>query len=136
MKTDIAGRKELEFLIDSFYKKVVKDPVIGHFFAHVNWERHLPVMYDFWENALFFTGGYAGNPLQIHQALHKRIPLSADDFKHWQDLFVSTVDELYKGEKADLAKQRAISIATVMQIKTLPTSEQISGFNKHYDLKP
>jgi hemoglobin len=32
-------------------------------------------------------------------------------------LFTATVDELFEGEKAELAKQRAISISTVMRIK-------------------
>ncbi len=119
MKTDIAGRSDLEILINRFYDKVRVNPVIGQFFAHVNWDKHLPVMYDFWENTVFYTGGYLGNPLQIHQAFHKKHPLNADHFKQWQDLFLSTVDELFAGEKAELAKQRALSISTVMQIKTI-----------------
>ena len=119
MKTDIEGRRQLEILIDRFYDKVKSDPVIGQFFAHVNWEKHLPVMYDFWENALFYTGGYRGNPLLIHQAFHKRAPLNSAHFKQWQNLFIDTVDELYIGEKAELAKNRAISISAVMQVKIL-----------------
>jgi len=127
MKTDILGRKELEFLIDKFYDKVKTDPVIGYMFAHVNWEKHLPVMYSFWENALFYTGDYTGNPLKIHQALHKRSPLSAPLFKRWESLFITTVDEYFKGEKADLAKQRALSISTVMQIKTFADGNEASS---------
>lgn len=119
MKTDILGRKELEALIDLFYEKVKGDPVIGIMFAHVNWEKHLPVMYSFWENAIFYTGGYSGNPLKTHQTLHKKSPLTPAHFTQWQNLFIATVDELYAGEKAELAKQRALSISTVMQIKTL-----------------
>ena len=34
-------------------------------------------------------------------------------------LFQSTVDELFTGDKAELAKQRALSIATVMKLKTI-----------------
>ncbi|MBX2906128.1 MAG: group III truncated hemoglobin [Taibaiella sp.] len=117
MKTDIIGKKEIEVLIDTFYDKVKSDPVIGFMFAHVNWEHHLPVMYSFWENTLFYTGGYTGNPLKVHQALDRKTHLTPEHFKEWQDLFISTVDELFTGEKAELAKQRALSISTVMQIK-------------------
>ena len=117
MKSDITGRKDLELLINSFYAKVKNDEVIGHFFNHVNWEKHLPVMYDFWENAVFYTGTYTGNPLLMHKAFHKKTPLTADHFTRWQDLFVATVDELFAGEKAMLATQRALSISAVMQIK-------------------
>lgn len=123
MKNDITDRKDLELLINSFYEKVKIDPVIGSMFAHVNWEKHLPVMYSFWENTLFYTGGYTGNPLRTHKALHNRCPLNTDHFKRWQDLFISTVDELFAGGNAELAKQRALSISTVMQIKILPTGD-------------
>jgi hemoglobin len=117
MKTDILGRKELEILINTFYAKVKSDPEIGLMFAQVNWETHLPVMYSFWENTLFYTGGYMGNPIKTHQGLHKKNSLNDGHFKCWVQLFVATVDELFEGEKAELAKQRAVSISTVMQIK-------------------
>jgi hemoglobin len=119
MKTEINGRAEIELLINAFYERVKTDPVIGHFFGHVHWDKHLPVMYDFWENALFYTGGYTGNPLKIHQAFHQRHPLSEADFKQWITLFTDTLDSLFEGEKAELARQRAYSISTVMQLKTV-----------------
>jgi hemoglobin len=122
MKKDIENRKDIEFLMNSFYEKVKPDPVIGYIFTDVmkvNWERHLPMIYDFWENSLFYTGGYNGNLLEIHRRLNKVIPLTTEHFKRWTDLFAATVDELFEGEKAFLAKQRAISISTVMQIKIL-----------------
>jgi hemoglobin len=96
------------------------DPVIGPIFTeqfHINWDKHLPVMYEFWDNALFYTGGYTGNPMQLHQHIHDKISLSADHFKTWLRLFTSTADELFEGPKTELAKQRAHSIATVMQVK-------------------
>jgi hemoglobin len=120
MKTDIEGRKDIERLINRFYEKVKTDPVIGFIFndiVKVNWTRHLPVMYDFWENTLFYRGNYMGNPMEIHTRLNRRTPLEAKQFKQWTGLFTETVDELFAGEKAELAKQRALSIATVMQIK-------------------
>lgn len=119
MKTDILGRTEVEELVNRFYDKVKVDPVLAPFFAHVNWDKHLPLMYSFWENTLMFTGGYFGNPLRSHQNFHKHSPLSEEHFVRWQQLFIATVDELYAGEKAELARQRALSISTVMQLKLL-----------------
>ena len=58
MKTDIRNRKDIEKLVNTFYDKVKTDDVIGYLFndvAKVNWENHLPKMYNFWENILFFT---------------------------------------------------------------------------------
>ena len=127
MKKDIENKKDIEKLVDSFYEKVKKDVMIGFIFTdivRVNLERHLPVMYDFWENSLFYTGNYTGNPMEIHRHLHRVIPLTAEHFRQWTHLFTSTVDELFEGEKAKLAKQRAISIAAVMQIKIIPSTKE------------
>ncbi len=117
MKKDITSRNNIETLVNCFYDKVKADDIIGPIFSNINWERHLPIMYQFWENAIFYSGGYNGNPLKTHQNLHKIFPLNQHHFEVWIQLFTSTVDELFSGEKAELAKQRAISIATVMQIK-------------------
>jgi hemoglobin len=122
MKSDIENRQDIELLINSFYDKVKEDTTIGYIFndiAKVNWQKHLPVMYDFWENTLLYSGGYMGNPMEIHKRLHQLTPLTTEHFQQWVHLFTSTVDELFAGEKALLAKQRAISISTVMQIKIL-----------------
>ena len=120
MKNDITNRADVEILINSFYQKVKKDPLIAFFFSEivpVNWEAHLPIMYGFWENVLFYTGTYEGNPMAIHKGIHQKCPMKMEHFQRWISLFTETVDELFKGDKAELAKQRATSIATVMQIK-------------------
>lgn len=132
MKKDIENRKDIQLMVNSFYEKVKADPVIGYIFndiVKVNWERHLPVMYDFWENSLFFTGNYSGNPLDSHKRLHKLVPLNAKHFDQWNKLFCLTVDELFEGAKASLAKQRAYSISTVMKIKIV---EEQADINKIY----
>lgn len=124
MKKDIERIEDIKLLIDHFYKRVIEDPLIGHIFTtsiKVNWEKHLPVMYSFWENALFYTGTYAGNPMVLHQRIHQVVHLTTQHFDRWILLFTATVDNLFEGEKAELAKQRAISIATVMKIKILDT---------------
>ncbi len=129
MKKDIENREDIVVLINTFYEKVKKDEVIGYIFndvAKVNWEKHLPVMYDFWENVIFFTGSYMGNPMTVHKLLNKKTPLNTDHFQEWIKLFSKTVDELFEGDKAELTKQRAVSIATVMQIKILHEHEPIS----------
>jgi len=122
MKKDIENRNDIELLINSFYNKVKKDTTIGYIFndvAKVNWEAHLPVMHDFWETVIFSKSTYEGNPMVVHQYLHERTPLNSDHFKQWLHLFTTTVDELFEGKNAGLAKQRAAGIAAVMQIKIL-----------------
>ncbi|CAN5381260.1 hypothetical protein BH11BAC2_BH11BAC2_08680 [soil metagenome] len=119
MKRDISNRKDIELMVNTFYTKVKKDPTISKYFTtviQVNWEKHLPVMYKFWENIVFSTGEYEGNPMKKHVAIHEKSPLSMNDFQQWTLLFNETVDELFVGEKAELIKQRAMSIATVIQV--------------------
>lgn len=120
MKADIKDRRDIELLINTFYEKVKVDSSIGFFFTDVvkvNWDKHLPVMYDFWENVVFHTGIYDGNPMEKHIDLNKKSPMKMEHFQRWMQLFNETVDELFAGAKADGIKQRALSIATVMQIK-------------------
>jgi hemoglobin len=122
MKRDIENRTDIELLVNQFYRKVTEDDVIGFIFSDIvkmNWEKHLPIMYDFWDNALFFTGTYSGNPMNLHKHLHHIRPLDSKHFSRWVDLFLETVDEYFEGEKASLARQRAISIAAVMEEKIL-----------------
>ena len=126
MKNDIKDRAAIQQLVDTFYTKVRADETIGYLFndvARVNWEQHLPRMYDFWENILFQTGGFKGNPMTAHVQLHQQSPLTAEHFARWQQLFLTTVDELFEGDMAELIKQRARSIATMMQIKVFPSND-------------
>jgi hemoglobin len=122
MKTDIQNRSDIQRIIDSFYSKVRVDDQIAYLFndvAQVDWEHHLPRMYDFWENILFQTGGFTGNPMTAHLQLNQKSPLTAAHFTRWLKLFNETTDELFEGDNAELIKQRAHSIATIIQVKIL-----------------
>lgn len=117
MKKDILNRKDIELLVVKFYEKVKVDKTIGHFFSEVvqvKWDKHLPVMIDFWENLLFFDNDYEGNPMSIHKTIDKKHPMKLKDFNAWTKLFNATVDGLYEGENAETIKQRASRIATIM----------------------
>lgn len=121
-RTDITNRRDIEQLVNQFYDAVKADPTIGFFFTEVvavNWEKHLPIMYDFWENVLFHTGGYSGNPMERHKKLHHQSAMKPEHFRQWVHLFTQTVDRLFSGDNAETIKQRATSIATVMQMKIL-----------------
>jgi hemoglobin len=107
-------------LVNKFYEKVRVDDTIGYIFEDifkVNWDIHMEVMYNFWESVLFYTANYTGNPMIVHRQINNVVSLTPEHFKRWLQLFHATVDENFEGEKAELAKQRATSIATVMQMK-------------------
>lgn len=120
MKSDISDRKDIENLVTCFYDEVKTNETIGFFFSEVvqvQWEKHIPVMVDFWENVLFYSGSYEGNPMEIHRRLDQKHKLTKEHFDTWTKIFVSTVNRLYEGEQAENIKQRAQNIATVMQTK-------------------
>ncbi|MFT3904581.1 MAG: group III truncated hemoglobin [Niabella sp.] len=120
MKPDISNRADIEKLIYLFYEKVKQDEVIGFFFSDivaVNWEKHLPTMCDFWENVLFYSGKYDGNPLATHRRINQLHPTNSAHFEHWINLFDEAVDSLFEGANADKIKQRSKAIAAVMQQK-------------------
>ena len=117
---DIQDREDIELLVDTFYAAVLKDDSINYFFtdvAKLDFDKHMPKMYDFWETTLFHTAIYKGNPMQVHKDLHDKSPLEKEHFEIWVTLFKETVDTLFAGARAELAKQRAQSIAMVMQLK-------------------
>lgn len=119
IKKDISNTEDIESLVYSFYDKLKKNEKLSRHFTHVNWEHHIPVMCRFWENTLFYTGNYSGNPMEVHKKMHARERFTEEDFSIWIKLFNETLDELFTGEKTELARTRALGIATVMRIKIL-----------------
>ena len=121
VKMDITGRDDIYKLVKLFYKKLMRDPEMKHFFEEFtdakNLEKHLVILVNFWDNILFYTGAYKKNAMQPHLALQARKPFIKKHFETWLFHFNTSVDELFNGEMAHTAKSRALSIATVMQIK-------------------
>ncbi len=120
VKHDIHDRNDLTLLVNTFYDQVRKDSRIGFFFDKVipvDWSKHLPLMVDFWDNMLFNTGSYHGNPMEMHHSIHAKHHLEANHFAHWIALFTQTVNHLFEGENAERIKQRAMGMATMIQIK-------------------
>lgn len=120
MKKDISGREDILQLMKLFYSKLLADDSISYLFtevAKIDLLPHLDTLVDFWDNILFQNDVYRKNAMQPHLTLHHQSPLHKKHFETWLRYFNQSVDELFEGEKAFLAKERALSIATVMQIK-------------------
>ena len=120
-------------MIASFYEKVKQDSVIGSIFndtIKVNWEKHIPVMSDFWETILLNETKYTRNAMGVHFELNRKIKLEEKHFNRWIKLFSQTIDELYQGEIAEMAKKRAHSIADVMLFKMNQENEGIAITSK------
>lgn len=117
---DIQNQDDLYLLVDAFYKKLLSDTSISYIFTEVvkiKLEEHLPILVTFWSQAILGTGGYTNNLTQIHLDINAQEYLSPELFKIWLNHFNATVDENFKGDKAEQIKTQALSIATIMQIK-------------------
>ena len=65
----------------------------------------------------FNTQGYRKNVMEVHQHIHQLSHIQKEHLDRWVHLFTTNVDEHFEGPKATLMKQRAQSIATLMDIK-------------------
>jgi hemoglobin len=120
MKHDILTRDDVKRLVDEFYIGVRKTPLLGKIFddvMSVNWEKHLPKMYDFWENILFQTGNYKGFPFAAHMPVNEKAPLTSQHFDVWLQLFHETIDRLFEGENANQLKIKSSTIKEVWSSK-------------------
>jgi len=121
----IAGRSDISDLVVAFYERAFRDELLGPVFvdiAKLDLDAHLPIMCDFWETVLFKTGSYRRNTLQVHTALHRKSPLTSEHFGRWLDLWTGTIDSMFAGEKAELAKTQATRIAWSMSRRLMGTS--------------
>lgn len=126
---DIKTRKDVEFLINEFYQRILKDKQIGYFFTEIvvlNWNKHIPIMYDFWESILFSTAKYKGNPMEKHLAINQKEKLKKAHFDKWIQLWESTILENFVGKNAEKAIEKAKQIGSLMQFKI----EQLESKNQ------
>lgn len=117
---DIENRNDIETVIALFYNGAFTDDLIGRFFTEVvplDLNIHLPIIANFWEAVLFGTHGYRKNVMEVHQHIHELSQIKKEHLDRWLHLFTKTINENFTGEKVTLMKQRAISIATLMDIK-------------------
>jgi len=121
MKTDIRTREDIHLLITQFYNRLLEDKNINHFFEDIiksnSLTHHLEIIVDFWEDILLNTVKYNRNAMKPHLDLNVKKQFSAKHFDIWLQHFNTTIATNFKGDKTELAKTRALSIATVMKIK-------------------
>lgn len=114
-KHDIRNREDVFTLVSAFYAKVQRNEEIGAFFNETikDWPEHLEKLTDFWETNLFFVSKFRGNPMKAHNDVDEQFNNSIEQrhFGEWLNMWFETVDELYEGDRANAAKNRARNIA-------------------------
>ena len=116
MQKDILDIDDIKLVVDSFYDKVKVDHLLGPVFnerIQNRWPEHLEKMYRFWQTVLLGDHTYFGSPFPPHAQL----PVNHEHFVKWMELFTSTVDDLFTGEKAAEAKWRAAKMAEMFEMK-------------------
>ena len=115
---DIETRSDCELLVRTFYGRALVDPIIGFLFtdvAKLDLEAHVPRITNFWETILLGAHSYGGGAFRPHLELNFKVPLTRGHFDRWLHLWSTTVDELFEGERAELAKAHAIRVAAAFE---------------------
>lgn len=127
MKKDILSREDVFKLVSHFYAKVRKDDLLAPFFLPIkNWDEHLEQLTTFWESSLFLKTKYFGDPLQAHVKVDQRHDHSIEQrhFGQWMNLWYETVDELFEGDYAQMAKNRARKMSTFLYMKIFEARQE------------
>ncbi|MGI0105163.1 group III truncated hemoglobin [Salinimicrobium sp. WS361] len=115
MKNDIQNREDVFLLVSTFYTKVRANKKIGHFFNDTinDWPAHLEKLTDFWETNLFMVSKFRGNPMRAHKEVDRDFDHSIEQahFGEWLNMWYETLDELFEGDRASIAKNRARNMA-------------------------
>ncbi len=123
---DVATVADVERLVTFFYARAMQDEHIGLFFTEavpLNLEEHLPKIVKFWTSILLDTNDYKDNPMLKHVALSQKMNINKSHMSRWLSLWKGSIDKLYNGPKADLAKSRAEQIGILM-LRKIRESEQ------------
>lgn len=109
---DIETIEDIQLLVNTFYDKVQKNPLIGPIFIGViknRWPEHLEKMYRFWQTVLLDERTYSGNPFRPHATM----PLEHQHFSAWLHIWNETIDSFFSGARADEAKWRGGKMASM-----------------------
>jgi hemoglobin len=115
---DIDTRADCERLVRAFYGRALTDQIIGWLFtdvAKLDLEAHVPRITNFWETVLLDAHSYGGGAFRPHLELNMKVPLKHGHFERWLYLWNQTIDALFEGERAELAKAHAERVALAFE---------------------
>lgn len=117
-KKELNNRVNISLLVNTFYGRIRQDEMLGPIFNGIikDWPEHLDRLTDFWETNLLFLRKYKGNPLNVHNEVDKQMNaiITMEHFGRWLQLWLSTIDDLFIGKNAEVAKLRARKMSTIM----------------------
>ncbi|WP_298484414.1 group III truncated hemoglobin [uncultured Maribacter sp.] len=120
-KKDIQDRNDVKLLVHTFYDKIRVHEILGPIFNTIitDWDTHLNLLTDFWETQLFLKRKYHGNPVTAHQEVDAKTnsTITSEHFGLWLNTWYATIDALFDGETAWIAKNRAQKMSTMLFMK-------------------
>ena len=116
IRRDLESTADVELLVRRFYRAAIPDPLLGPVFhdAGVDWSEHVPKVAAFWSDRLLGAGEYRGNVIGAHQPVLDAVGFGEEHLARWLELWDETVDELFSGARAELAKARAATAGEAM----------------------
>lgn len=116
MRYDAITEESLRHLVDAFYAKVRRDPLIGPVFnaAIADWPEHLEKLQCFWSSVMLTSGRYKGRPLPAH--VKHADAISPASFERWLIIWRETTDELLDPASAAALQEKAGRIAESLSL--------------------
>ena len=108
--------ESLRALVDLFYSRVRRDPLIGPVFnsAIQDWPEHLEKLQAFWSSVMLTSGRYKGRPLPAH--IRHAEAITAQSFERWLALSGKTTEELMPPAAAAALQEKAARIAESLSL--------------------
>ncbi len=107
---------KLRELVDLFYGRVQKDPLIGPVFNRAidDWPDHLERLQAFWSSVMLTTGRYKGRPLPAH--IKHSDSISPASFDRWLQLWREATEEVMPPNAALAMQEKAARIAQSLSL--------------------
>jgi len=88
---DKVGRARVETTLRAFYRRLFADPMLGGYFASLDFEAHLAHIIEFWWIAM---GGKSERPPTFDMiGRHQPLGITRPELRHWLALFRQTLHE-------------------------------------------
>ncbi|MGR9173904.1 DUF1971 domain-containing protein [Rhizobium sp. KDH_Rht_773_N] len=102
-------------LLERFYERVRRDPMLGPVFAVVSdWPEHLQRLTEFWSSLMLTSGKYKGNPVAMHLIHADRIEPAM--FERWLAIWRETTNEMLPLKVAQEMQVKAGRIASRLNL--------------------
>lgn len=115
----IGGEEGIEKLINSFYERVLKDPVLSPYFENVPMEKLVRMQREFFAMATGGPAEYTGRPL-AH--VHQHLKIGKRVFQRYTEHLLTTLEET-----TDLSNQDVMDLISRVNIEIDEISVDVGG---------